>query len=344
MEKEEYVKQFLSDLIKAGIKVKNMTQEIPHNRYLSWEHCYKKFSNTGFGGDSKLIEELALNLGFYLASWGMYRGSTFLLQYDYKVHKNVVENVLLSEQVKELYGLNLEKMNPDEAKEKLGIIVNKKGKNKSIKQQIIETYNMEDNNKEATDTLVTKILLGTTGCIPAYDRYLQTAIKRLGSKQKVLNEKTINWLVDLYYLLEKESDFKELKQMNYPSMKILDMCLWQYGRELQDIIILYGGTNIEINQIKNNILDELSKIDGKTEKEKDRIEKAKKYINDQLGVDIQDNKNIEYKEMPSIECFMQVKQKGEKYVVKVNGKQEEVNKNRLQRKILEIIKLKFRIK
>jgi len=33
---------------------------------------------------------LALHLGFYLASWGMYRGSTGLLQKDYQIHIEAV--------------------------------------------------------------------------------------------------------------------------------------------------------------------------------------------------------------------------------------------------------------
>ena len=33
---------------------------------------------------------MALHLGFYLASWGMYRGSTGLLQKDYQIHIEAV--------------------------------------------------------------------------------------------------------------------------------------------------------------------------------------------------------------------------------------------------------------
>ena len=40
---------------------------------------------------------MSLHLAFYLASWGMCRGSSFLLQKDYKVLVPVVEEVLKSE-------------------------------------------------------------------------------------------------------------------------------------------------------------------------------------------------------------------------------------------------------
>lgn len=42
------------------------------------------------------MDYLSLQLAFYLASWGMYRGSSFLLQKDYKIYIPVVEEVLKS--------------------------------------------------------------------------------------------------------------------------------------------------------------------------------------------------------------------------------------------------------
>jgi hypothetical protein len=35
-------------------------------------------------------DALSLHLAFFLASWGMYRGSSFLLQKDYTIHRPVV--------------------------------------------------------------------------------------------------------------------------------------------------------------------------------------------------------------------------------------------------------------
>ena len=40
------------------------------------------------------LDYLSLQLAFYLASWGMYRGSSFLLQKDYRVHIPVVREIL----------------------------------------------------------------------------------------------------------------------------------------------------------------------------------------------------------------------------------------------------------
>ena len=69
----------------------NETVEDPHGRYLSWQHCYNAFTTNRGGLDENTFDYLALHLAFYLASWGMYRGSSFLLQKDYKVHIPVVK-------------------------------------------------------------------------------------------------------------------------------------------------------------------------------------------------------------------------------------------------------------
>lgn len=67
-----------------------------NHRLKSWEHCYSQFK-VMFEKDSLCdtdIDYLSLHLAFYLASWGMYRGSSFILERDYKVFYGVVEQHL----------------------------------------------------------------------------------------------------------------------------------------------------------------------------------------------------------------------------------------------------------
>ena len=65
------------------------------DRFLSWVHCYRRFSEIFKKPNltEENIDYLALNLAFYLASWGMYRGSSFLLQKDYTIHKDIVKEL-----------------------------------------------------------------------------------------------------------------------------------------------------------------------------------------------------------------------------------------------------------
>ncbi len=54
----------------------------PDDRYTSFDYCYNYFRTTNDLNQD--IEKSCLVLGFYLASWGMFRGSSFLLQHSIK--------------------------------------------------------------------------------------------------------------------------------------------------------------------------------------------------------------------------------------------------------------------
>ena len=62
-------------------------------RFRSWEHNYKVFHDARSESQHD-YSFLSLHLSFYLASWGMYRGSSFLLQKDYRIHIPVIKEVL----------------------------------------------------------------------------------------------------------------------------------------------------------------------------------------------------------------------------------------------------------
>lgn len=65
-----------------------------NHRYRSWDHCYSFFKNLYSAKNDKDVGLAALHLAFYLASWGMYRGSSKLLQKDYKIHTPIVQELL----------------------------------------------------------------------------------------------------------------------------------------------------------------------------------------------------------------------------------------------------------
>lgn len=81
------ISDLILDFVSMSLKDKNQ-------RYKSWEHCYSFFRKHAFLSGEEAIDLAALHLGFYLASWGMYRGSGFLLQKDYKIHKYAVKALL----------------------------------------------------------------------------------------------------------------------------------------------------------------------------------------------------------------------------------------------------------
>lgn len=182
-----------------------------HERYNSWNHCYSAFKNET---NEKI---LSLHLGFYLASWGMYRGSSKLLQKDYLVHLEATRII------KKYWYLRCEQNNEVEIKHLDSIL-------QLIKE--LSSYYKEENNVTATDTLISKIILGTLGCLPAFDRYFIEGVKNEGYSFKTLKKRS---LVELFSYIESDLDLKEIqnKYPQYPKMKIIDMYFWQIGFNLE---------------------------------------------------------------------------------------------------------------
>ena len=101
----------------------------------------------------------------------------------------------------------------------------------NIRKEVKET---EVKNKLST-TLITKILMGTFGCVPAYDRYFIDGIKDQKVTTGNYNIKSLLGLVDFYEdnrtRLEKTRKALKVYDLPYPQMKLLDMGFWQIGFE-----------------------------------------------------------------------------------------------------------------
>ena len=61
------------------------------DRYTSFDYCYNYFRTTN--DLTKDIEKSCLSLGFYLASWGMFRASSFLLQKSVKHFQPTIQYI-----------------------------------------------------------------------------------------------------------------------------------------------------------------------------------------------------------------------------------------------------------
>ena len=201
-----------------------------NDRYRSWEHCYLDFINARINKNPD-VDHLALQLAFYLASWGMYRGSSFLLQKDYKIHIPVVKEILKKE-YDSLAGIDCkdyQKVDNQKKLKKINEYLN------NYYSEVRETVN-KDISKGISDTLITKILMGVLGCVPAYDRYFTAGIKANKVASGIYN---INSILDLsnFYIqnekaLEKARTKMKLGKIKYPQMKVLDMGFFQLGMEL----------------------------------------------------------------------------------------------------------------
>ena len=200
----------------------------PNGRYLSWNHCYNAFVRKPI----RDYDFLALHLAFYLASWGMYRGSSFLLQKDYKIHIPVVK-IILEKKYNPLRGISAENLFDAAMLDLLD----------ELGKRIYEEYasqkpSFEGRTNEASETLITKILLGTLGCVPAYDRYYCEAVKKYGISSSIYNRESVQQIAQFYLSYKQEFELirKEVSKAgtDYPPMKLMDMCMWQLAREMEE--------------------------------------------------------------------------------------------------------------
>lgn len=218
-------------IIKSSTEFYNALKTDENGRYRSWEYCYSHFIKAR-GSKDVDYDYLSLQLAFYLASWGMYRGSSFLLQKDYKIHIPVVKE-LLSEKYDTLAGIECSDLR-NESNQKLLQDIN------SFLEQYYDKIRREvkeqDLKNKLSFTLITKILMGTLGCVPAYDRYFIAGIKNKKVATGNYNIKSIMQLVDFYEKnadqLEYAREKMEIEGLLYPQMKMIDMGFWQIGFDL----------------------------------------------------------------------------------------------------------------
>ena len=138
-----------------------ISQSKPNDRYTSFDYCYNYFRTT----DDLLrdVEKSSLTLGFYLASWGMFRGSSFLRRKSVKFFEEPV--VYISGLDKSVWQIDVDNYT-DANIEKIKEIY------AEIKESLIK-------NGERDLVLVTKILLGVFGFVPAFDRYFADTFKEI---------------------------------------------------------------------------------------------------------------------------------------------------------------------
>jgi hypothetical protein len=129
----------------------------PASRYSSFDYCFNYFQShheTGCINEVSTGEALqlsCLHLGFYLASWGMLRGSSQLLQRSVRSFVPVVEALVAAPP--ELWTLDVNGYSEDAITGVLDFA-------RVLRRML---------HNGASDILVTKVMLGTMGCVPAFD-------------------------------------------------------------------------------------------------------------------------------------------------------------------------------
>lgn len=220
----------IDELINAAQTFYDDARANENGRSRSWEHCYRVFRDARTN-PSPDYDYLSLHLAFYLASWGMYRGSSFLLQKDYKVLLPIVEEILKSE-YDCLFGVACVGLRDSEVQDSLEKLYKYIAKHL---QPIRNEVAGREVPSSVSPVLITKILMGTLGCVPAYDRFFQDGVATYKVTTQEYSLESVRKLADFYEAhndrLEEARRGMRTDDLIYPQMKVLDMGFWQVGFE-----------------------------------------------------------------------------------------------------------------
>ena len=129
----------------------------PTARYTSFDYCFNYFrgayedgrvAEIAFGSN---LERSCLHLGFYLASWGMLRGSSPLLSKSVKHYVPVVEAVASAPS--DVWTIDAHAYTDST----IATVM-------AVRSQLRAAF-----PDASSDILITKIMLGVFGCVPAFD-------------------------------------------------------------------------------------------------------------------------------------------------------------------------------
>jgi hypothetical protein len=193
----------------------------PGARYASFDYCYNHFQDARERGvieqlgDGVNLQVSCLQLGFYLASWGMMRGSSQLLQRSLRELVPVVEAI--AQEPDSTWKLDV----PDYDEDVDSVL--------ALCGRIRRAFTIT-----ASDILVTKTVLGVFGCVPAFDRYFQ-----IGFECSALSGPALKRISAFYSEHEPRLSSVDIRTLDffsgmntmrrYPRAKLIDMVFFQEG-------------------------------------------------------------------------------------------------------------------
>lgn len=202
------------------------------HRYASFDFCYSYFQNNR-NHLTENIEVGCMYLWGYLASWGMLRGSSVLLQDNSPASLKGLLSLFANNKDNRVWDLDLQNYSkPDAIDEIIGMYNSIESELKKIMEQ-------------PSVTLITKIMLGVFGCVPAYDGYFTYAMRTEcigdGCGFRRVNEKSLRLIGEFYRANQNAFDGITIPvidfeghptKLTYKKAKLIDMFGFTKGVEL----------------------------------------------------------------------------------------------------------------
>lgn len=156
----ETVRTFLRD---------DSTNAPSRRRERSWDFCFNYFQDNP--RPTRNMELSCLQLGYYLASWGMLRGSAFLFKETNALHyRSAIE--VIEQHNEAMLGVDVDQYNED------SVLGNLDSAWYAIRDSLLPEGG-------SASTLVSKVMMGVWGCLPSYDTYFVRTMRHLAGEQKI---------------------------------------------------------------------------------------------------------------------------------------------------------------
>lgn len=194
----------------------------PQARYASFDYCFNYFRSfhdrddvSGLAAKNQL-QVSCLQLGFYLASWGMLRGSSVLLQRSVRNFIPVVEAI--ADMPEEVWSIDVDSYSSTNCDALLEGVAR-------IRRSFPE---------RASDILVTKTMLGVFGGMPAFDQFFKKgfsahtvsgrSLRKVGQFYEDHTE-----VIDTNRVPTISFDTGAATDLMYPRAKVIDMVFFTVG-------------------------------------------------------------------------------------------------------------------
>ena len=204
--------------------------ENDYPRLKAWEFLYEYIWDESRDHWADLISDdqidtTALHIGFYLANWGMFRGSSGLLQNSNLDLMKALARSLFTGQGPELLELSMSDFTTGAS----NLTYNQK-----LLDDVFNSLEKLATNVSWTDTLKTKILMGVWGECPALDRFYIAACRDLFPRLPHITAASGKGLTALADEVQKMNirplAFKTGRlRLPYPTARVMDMAMFQYG-------------------------------------------------------------------------------------------------------------------
>ena len=204
----------------------------PVARPSSFDYCFNYFqafrtsATPQLLADSTNLELSCLHLGYYLASWGMLRGSTLLHNKSSRFLQPTIE--VIAAEPTDVWRIDTHRYTDTNIDSLLRI-------SGDIARAISVETGPSRTGRAATPTLVTKVMLGVFGCLPAFDRFFNLGFKKATGRVARLDWSTLVGIRDFYTEHAQAIDASRVRTLDFSSgkptrtrytkAKIIDMAL-----------------------------------------------------------------------------------------------------------------------